>query len=263
MKTTLLDRVVFIVCRILANIEYMQIRINKFISDSGLMSRRKADEAISNGDIEINGQIVTELGTKVDSEKDIVKFNGRIVSVASRIVYYAVYKPNGVISTARDEQGRQSITDLVPKFPRVYPVGRLDAYSEGLMILTNDGDLTQKLTHPSFEHEKEYEVTTHISNDELRYNVNLIGYLKKSFMDGLQIEGKLMKGDKIFIKEDDKSLKLDLVLHTGYNRQIRKMCAQIGLAVSKIKRIRIGKLNLHSLNLKPGDYKEIGKSQII
>lgn len=227
------------------------------------MSRRKADEAISNGEISVNNQVISELGIKIDPEKDAVKFNGRRVNQSTEIVYYAVYKPNGVISTAQDEKGRQSVTDLVPRFPRVYPVGRLDAYSEGLMILTNDGDLTQKLTHPSFEHEKEYEVTTHISNDDLRYNVNLIGHLKKSFIEGMRIEGKLMKADKIFIKENDKSLALDLVLHTGYNRQIRKMCAQIGLAVSKIKRIRIGKLNLHSLNLKPGDCKQISKSQII
>jgi 23S rRNA pseudouridine2605 synthase len=241
----------------------MQIRLNKFISDSGLMSRRKADEAISNGDIEVNGTTVSELGLKVDPEKDVVKCNGRFVKAEPELVYYAVYKPNGVISTAQDEKGRDNVVGLVPRFPRVYPVGRLDAYSEGLMILTNDGDLTQKLTHPSFEHEKEYEVTVHISDEELRYNVNLIGHLKKSFTDGLQIEGKLMKADRIFIKDNEKSLLLSLVLHTGYNRQIRKMCAQIGLAVSKIKRIRIGRLNLQPLNLKPGEYKKIEKYQII
>lgn len=241
----------------------MQIRLNKYISDSGLMSRRKADDAISCGEIEVNTQTITELGIKIDSDKDIVKYKGRLVMNGSKTVYYALYKPNGIISTARDEQGRQDVTSLVPRSPRVYPVGRLDAYSEGLMILTNDGELTQRLTHPSFEHEKEYEVTAHISNEELRFNTNLIGYLKKCFIDGLEIEGKKMKADRIFIKDNDKSLNLDLVLHTGYNRQIRKMCAKIGLGVSKIKRIRIGKLSLNALNLKPGDYKEINLSQII
>jgi len=227
------------------------------------MSRRKADEAIADGQISVNDQTILELGIKIDPEKDIVKINGRNITLNTKVVYYAVYKPNGVISTANDEKGRRNITDLVPHSPRVYPVGRLDAYSEGLMILTNDGELTQKLTHPSFEHEKEYEVTTHISGDDLRHNANPISFIKKSFLDGLEIEGKLMKADKVFIKENLKSFTLDIVLHTGYNRQIRKMCAQIGLAVSKIKRIRIGKLKLYSLELKPGEYKQISKEQII
>ena len=234
-------------------------RINKFIADSGLMSRRKADEAILSGDIEINGEVVKTLGIKIDSEKDIVKYKGNLVTIDSAdFVYYALYKPKGVISTAQDEKSRKTVTDLVPAAPRVYPVGRLDRDSEGLILLTNDGALANELSHPSFEHRKEYFVVAKnvkkISTDTIR----------SLFVKGLTISGKKMKADTVEASIAENTLiEIKLTLHTGYNRQIRKMCDKIGLVVIKLVRTGISKLSLEELKLKPGDYKQISKEQIV
>lgn len=241
----------------------MSVRLNKFLADSGCCSRRKADEHILAGDIKVNGQIVKELGVKIDPEKDIVKFKGQLLCKETKLVYYALNKPRGVISTAFDEQGRQTVVDLVPREPRVYPVGRLDEDSEGLIILTNDGELAQELTHPSFEHEKEYEVT-------VRGKGKVFGILqnkeriKNLFERGMIIDGKPMKADRVEVNLINTNYYLlNTVLHTGHNRQIRKMCAKIGLEVITLRRIRIGNLTLEGLNLLPGQYKEISKNQIL
>jgi 23S rRNA pseudouridine2605 synthase len=238
----------------------MKIRLNKFIAEAGLSSRRGADQLIKSGKIRVNGQITQELGTLIDPSTDRIEFEGKILQ-SQNFVYYAVNKPKGVISTLKDEAGRDKVTDLVPSTPRVYPVGRLDADSEGLMILTNDGELTQKLTHPSFQHEKEYRVTVNKTNLKIADSE-----VTSTFRKGLKIEDKLMKVDEISIqpfKKESDLLIMCLILHTGYNRQIRKMCAKIGLEVIKLERIRIGKLSLQQLGIKKGEFKEVTKDDII
>jgi len=237
------------------------MRINKFLSEAGVCSRRKADELIVAGKVSINGKIINELGNQIDPNIDQITVDGQLCQINSKTVYYAIYKPKGIISTASDEKGRTNITDLVPKTPRVYPVGRLDAYSEGLMILTNDGELTQKLTHPSFQHEKEYEIVVRDHKSEIMNQK-----IKKAFEQGMIIDGVLMKAFKVDVTTftpNPQLMTIKLILHTGYNRQIRKMCDKIGLKVINLKRIRIGKLNISDLNLKPGEYKEIKKTDII
>jgi 23S rRNA pseudouridine2605 synthase len=238
----------------------MKIRLNKFIAEAGLSSRRGADQLIKSGKIRVNGQITQELGTLIDPSTDRIEFEGKILQ-SQNFVYYAVNKPKGVISTLKDEAGRDKVTDLVPSTPRVYPVGRLDADSEGLMILTNDGELTQKLTHPSFQHEKEYRVTVNKTNLKIADSE-----VTSTFRKGLKIEDKLMKVDEISIqplKKEPDLLIMFLILHTGYNRQIRKMCAKIGLEVIKLERIRMGKLSLQQLGIKKGEFKEVTKDDII
>jgi 23S rRNA pseudouridine2605 synthase len=248
----------------------MQIRLNKFIAESGYTSRRNADLLISSGKVKVNGSVAL-LGQPVDPTIDKIEISGQILAKAPKIVYYALYKPKGIVSTAKDELNRKSVIDLVPKEPRVYPIGRLDVASEGLIILTNDGELTQTLTHPSYEHEKEYEVEARVKNYELRIKGEIDQKILKQvqddisckFLSGLQIDDKLMKADSIAIIPNSEFIILNIVLHTGYNRQIRKMCDKIGLDVKKLVRIRVGNLSLNSLKLKSGEYKEINKSQIV
>lgn len=241
----------------------MLIRLNKFLSESGCCSRRKADEYIASGDIKINGKVTKELGIKIDPEKDAVEFQDKEVKIATDFLYYALYKPKGIVSTVSDELGRKTVIDLVPETPRVYPVGRLDTDSEGLIILTSDGDLTQRMTHPSFEHEKEYLVNAkfQISNSK-RVAPEII---KSQFEKGLYIDGHLMKADKteVSLVQSTGFIILTLVLHTGYNRQVRKMCAKIGLDVIKLVRTRFGKLKLSDLELAPGEYRLVTRADIL
>ncbi len=237
------------------------LRLNKFLADAGICSRRKADEHISSGDVYVNGERGT-LGMKIDPEKDDVVFRRTPVRRRpEKLVYYAMYKPKGVVSTAADEKGRTTVTDLVPQQPRVYPVGRLDLTSEGLMLLTNDGELTHQLMHPSFAHEKEYELVVQIPEGISPREV------KRRFEAGLQIEGKLMQADRVApLRRSPKRadvVTLQMVLHTGYNRQIRRMCEALDLSVVSLRRVRIGKLKLGKLGLKPGEYRQVKKSDIV
>lgn len=235
------------------------IRLNKYLSDSGICSRRKADEHILAGEVKVDGEIAS-LGTKIDTDVNKIELNNEVVRPKTELVYYAVYKPKGVISTASDEKDRKTVIDLVPKSPRVYPVGRLDKDSEGLMLLTNDGELTNLLTHPKNKHEKEYEIIVLIS----KYQAVSINQIEKKFLSGLNIDGKLMKADVIKISQiPNAEYLIQIVIHTGYNRQIRKMCDKINLTVLKLTRIRIAKSSLNKLNLKPGEYKVIKKEDIV
>jgi 23S rRNA pseudouridine2605 synthase len=236
-----------------------KIRINKFLSDSGICSRREADEHILAGEVKVN-DMVASLGNKIDPNKDEIKFKDKVVKTREGTIYYAVYKPKGHVSTADDEMGRKTVLDLVPSSPRVYPIGRLDMDSEGLIILTDDGELTNLLTHPKNEHEKEYEVVVKWS----KHNTVTMSEIEQKFVKGLFIEGKLMKADKVEASMPRvTSCILNITIHTGYNRQIRKMCAKLGLEVARLKRIRIAKLQLENLKLEPGKYKVVQKEQIV
>ena len=136
------------------------IRLNKLLAQYGLGSRRKCDHLIQSGEICVNGERVTQLGVLIDEEKDIVTYNGVTISTKETKTYILLNKPVGYVTTVRDERGRKTVLDLVPSTERLFPVGRLDKNTEGLLLLTNDGDLTYRLTHPKFEHEKEYLVKT-------------------------------------------------------------------------------------------------------
>lgn len=228
-----------------------KIRLNKFMSDSGVCSRRAADTLIFSGKVRING-ITAQVGTKVDPEKDVVFVNGKRVEAGSEKVYYILNKPVGYVTTSSDPFGRKKIVDLVPSDPRVYPVGRLDYDTSGLLILTNDGDFTHRCTHPKFEKEKEYEVNCRIQNSEFKIS---------KFKEGVKLEEGLAKVDKISILEEKGSvIKLSIVIHQGWNRQIRRMCEALGLEVISLKRVRIGDMKLP--NIKEGEYKLFGEKEI-
>lgn len=224
-----------------------------------MCSRRAADEHIRKGDVKINGQ-AAKLGDFLDPKIDKVSLSGKEVGGnQSKLEYFAFNKPEGVVTTKSDELKRKSIADYIPQGKNLNPVGRLDMESEGLIILTNDGELIQRLTHPSFEHEKEYYVEAYMSEN---FKLSDLSRITK----GLKIGGAKMKAksiSKIKVESKHNLVKFNLILTTGYNRQIRRMCDKIGLSVSKIMRIRIEKLDISSLDINSGQLKQIRKSDII
>ena len=226
------------------------IRLNKYIADQGYCSRRRADELIKDGKVKLNGKIVKKLGTKINTQKDRIEIlNTKYLIPNTKPVYLALNKPERYISSTTSKQGK-SVMELIPKkFGRLYPVGRLDKNSEGLIILTNDGELTNVLTHPRYEHEKEYEVVVDKS-----LNPKQIKKLEK----GMVIENERMKMRSI---KKIKSNNYRVVLKMGKKRQIRVMLKELGVKVIKLKRIRINKLKLGSLP--SGKWKEIKKHQIM
>ncbi len=232
----------------------MKVRLQKYLSDCGVMSRRKAEEEIKKGTITVNNK-PCELGQKVD-ESDVVMFNGKIVEKLTDVKkYYILNKPRGYVTTMSDERGRKCITDLIKDIPeRVYPVGRLDLNSEGLVILTNDGELANRLMHPKGNVEKIYlcKVRGQISKEQLeKLRSPLV-------IDGYTIMPVDVQVDNI--APDASGTVLRFALKEGRNRQIRKMCEMCELEVMRLKRIAIGKILLGGLH--SGAILELSKQQI-
>lgn len=227
-------------------------RIQKYISQCGEMSRRAAEKAISEGRVTVNGKIA-EIGQSV-SENDVVKIDGRAISLDKKNLYIMMYKPKGYVTTLSDEKDRKCVLDLLTDLgdTRVYPIGRLDMNSEGLLLFTNDGELTNKLTHPSGHVDKVYHVTVNgeVSSDKL-------GFLRSEMViDGYKI--KPVKTEIITYNGKDTTLRMTLT--EGRNRQIRKMCEKANLFVKKLKRVAIGEINIGTL--KAGKWKELSPAQI-
>lgn len=239
------------------------IRLNKYLAQNSRCSRRSADALILAGKVSINGKRTNELGIKIDDEKDKISLNGENISKQENTIYYALNKPVGYITTSSDPRGRKKVIDLVPKYPKVYPVGRLDYDSEGLIILTNDGDFTYRMIHPKFEKEKEYAIvavaTKKIPMTNTQYSI--WNYIKDKFLKGIKLKEGIAIADKLsFSKEKVNQVEFNIVLHQGWNRQIRRMCATVGLDVLSLKRVRIGNLNLG--NIKIGEYKILDEKTI-
>lgn len=226
-------------------------RLNKYIASSGICSRRKADELIEQGDVSVNGKKVKELGFLV-SEKDKV-FIGTDLIRPKKLEYYRFYKPAGYITTADDEKGRKIIYDLLPpNMHNLKPVGRLDKDSSGLIILTNDGDLINELTHPSIKVPKVYIVSI---NGKIHLH-----HLEK-MASGIEIEeGKIAYADTMIIESENKRTVMQITLYQGLNRQIRKMLAALGFEVTSLKRIQHATIDLDGL--KKGQFKPIKPQQI-
>lgn len=224
------------------------MRLQKFLAAAGITSRRKAEELITSGKIKINGEVVTQLGTTIDETADEVEYNGRIVKTENHKIYLALNKPIGYISTTTESQG-QSVLKLVKTKERVYPVGRLDKDSSGLLLLTNDGEFANQLTHPRYGGQKEYFVVL---------DTDLKAEDAKKLAKGMVIDGKRLKPAKI-IAVKNKSVRLEI--KEGINRQIRRMLGKLGYTVVKLKRIRIDKLELG--DLKEGSWKKIKKQDVI
>ena len=222
-----------------------EIRLQKFMADSGIASRRKCEELILQGKVQVNGKQITELGTKINPEKDIVEFENKIINNENKkYVYILLNKPIGYVTTSKDQFGRDTVLDLVKVKERIVPVGRLDMYTSGALILTNDGDFVNKVTHPSHEINKTYNVTVKgIVTDE---NV-------KALESGVIIDEnyktkpaivKILKIDK-----EKKISRIQITIHEGKNRQIRKMCKAIDKNVLALHRARIGELTVKNIPL--------------
>jgi 23S rRNA pseudouridine2605 synthase len=230
-----------------------KVRLNKFLAECGIASRRGADELIAQGKVKVNGGEVKELGIGVDPEKDRVEYLGKIIEPEIKLIF-AFYKPRGVTSTNADEHAEKTIASFFPKsLGRLYPVGRLDKDSEGLMIVSNDGELANKLTHPRYEHEKEYEVII-AGNDPSKV---------KKFVDRFKLDGYLTLPMQLskFKKIKPKYWQMNLVLREGRKRQIRRIADILGYKVSNLKRVRIGKLKLENLSV--GKFQPIQEKDII
>ncbi len=216
------------------------MRINKFLADSGVASRRSADELIKDGVVKINGRIA-KLGDEVQPGADFVSVNGKPVNVVKKYDYYIMNKPKGYVCTVKDDKGRKTVMDLLPQScKRLFPVGRLDYDTEGLLILTNDGDLTFKLTHPRNEVPKTYLVKTEkpVTDEDLA-----------KLRSGVVIDGIKTKKCNIRLIETLKSgSKLHITITEGRNRQVRKMFEAVGNNVDFLKRIKIGDLTLTGLD---------------
>ena len=232
-----------------------KIRLQKFLADSGVASRRKSEEYILDGRIKINGQIVTELGTKVDPNVDVVEFDDIEVMPSEKYVYILLNKPIGVVTTAEDQFGRDTVLDLVKVKERVVPVGRLDMYTSGALILTNDGDFVYKVTHPKHEIVKTYTVTVKgiITKEEV-----------KKLEEGVVIDEtyttKPAKA-KILKTDVEKNIsRVEIKIHEGKNRQVRKMCEAIGRKVLALHRSKIG--NIEVRDMKIGTWRFLNKKEV-
>jgi 23S rRNA pseudouridine2605 synthase len=222
-------------------------RLQKVLARAGMGSRRVCEKLIVEQRVTVNGELA-ELGEKVDPETAEIEVDGLKIGVRQDLVYYLLNKPVGVIATSKDPQERSTVVDLVPTHPRVFPVGRLDADTEGLILLTNDGDLTHYLTHPSFGVEKEYLVQVDVKPSrnairELRQGVELD--------DGITAPAKVSLVDEKLIK---------IVIHEGRNRQVRRMCESVGHPVKRLIRSRIGPIA--DTSLRPGSFRELTNQEL-
>jgi len=228
-------------------------RLQKIISAAGITSRRASETLILNGQVTVNGVVVTELGTKADPAKDRISVNGTLLKVSEQRLYILLNKPAGYMTTLDDPEGRPLVTDLLKEInERVYPVGRLDYNTEGLLLLTNDGEWANKLMHPRHEIDKEY-------------HVRVRGKVHKSQLDqlaeGVEIDGKkTAPATAILIKDGEQNDWLAITIHEGRNRQIRRMCEAVSLSVVRLKRVRYGSLVLGVL--KSGQFRHLSETEV-
>lgn len=224
------------------------------MAEQGVASRRKSEELIRAGKVKVNGH-PAEIGMKINPRKDLVTVGKqKLTNVKNRkMIYIMLHKPRGYVTTVSDELGRKTVMDLLPDFgERIYPVGRLDKDSEGLLLLTNDGSFTNCMTHPSHEYAKVYRVTVRPSVDDIILN---------NLRNGIEIDGRMTAPCEVTVLvEEENRVVLEFVLHEGRNRQIRKMCESQGLEVARLKRISIGPLKLGML--KQGDYRELSEQDV-
>ncbi|MDT8716380.1 rRNA pseudouridine synthase [Clostridium sp. 19966] len=216
-------------------------RLQKYMARCGVASRRKCEEYILAGKVKVNGLIIKELGTKIDDSKDIIYLNNNLIKPEEKKIYVMLNKPTGYVTTVKDEKSRATVLDLIDLEERIYPIGRLDYNTSGLLLLTNDGEVYNKIIHPREAINKIYIATLkgHINNNKV---------LK--FKSGINIGGYVTAPANIeIIKEYNDSSKVKITIHEGKNRQIRKMCNEIGNPVITLQRIKIGNIELGNLQI--------------
>lgn len=228
------------------------MRLNKFLADSGVDSRRNCDILISEGRVKVNGKKITQLGTEVDPENDNVTLDGKRVKAKRRDYYIMLHKPKGYVSTVKDDKGRKTVLDLIDVKARLFPVGRLDFDTEGLLLLTTDGQLAQKLTHPKNGVSKSYvaRIFGELSEAERKTLENGI------VLDGFRLQPAFVK---VLVKEERTS-RLEITVFEGRNRQIRRMLESVGKDVEFLKRVSIGELKLGGLSR--GQYRFLTEKEV-
>ena len=228
-------------------------RLQKYLAHAGVASRRTCEELIAAGKVKVNGEIIREMGIKIDSDKDKIEVQGKTIEVKEEKVYIMLNKPPGYVTTLRDPQGRPKVVDLLKDVgKRIYPVGRLDFETEGLLLLTNDGEITYAMTHPKHEIGKRYIALVHGVPDRDKI---------KRFQKGLRLADGLTAPAKVkFLKKQGSSALLEITIYEGRNRQVRRMCETIGHPVQQLKREAMGFLTLE--NLETGKYRYLTKTEI-
>lgn len=233
----------------------IEIRLQKYIADCGVTSRRKAEGMITQGRVTLNGEIVTELGTKVDPVNDVVMVDGHLADLNSvEPIYLMLHKPRGVVTTLNDPEGRETVMNMVKEISeRIYPVGRLDYLSEGLLLMTNDGEFANMIMHPKFNVTKVYEVKVFGSVTETIINKLRAGaYLEEGFVKPTSVR---------IIKQLPTKTWIEFRLNEGRNREIRRLCEAVGLTVDKLKRLAIGGLSVEGVA--PGKFRIMSKAQML
>lgn len=234
-------------------------RLQKILSAAGIASRRSAETLIAEGRVSVNGQTVSELGSKADPDSDDIRVDGRRVKTATARRYILMYKPRGYITSRSDPQQRPTVIDLLAKGgvrDYVYPVGRLDYESEGLLILTSDGELAERLMHPSHEVDREYHVRVRGVPDEH----TLARLARGVVIDGRRTAPAEVEILKILDAAAGEEAMLSLVIHEGRNRQVRKMCEAVGHPVVRLRRVRIGPI--HDEHIRPGEFRDLDEREI-
>lgn len=229
----------------------MQERLQKILARAGVASRRAAERAIVLGRVAVNGAIVSELGSKADPDTDEIRFDGKPLRLAPAPAYFLLYKPIGVVSTRHDPEGRATVMDLLPRVPGLFPVGRLDVTTEGLILLTNDGAFAERVSHPRFEvprvyHAKVRGVPDSATLDRIRR--------------GVRIEGERLAADSVRVLGGDKNAWLEVTLHEGKRHEVRRLLEAVGHGVSKLKRVGIG--HLTTKGLKPGAFRPLTPQEV-
>lgn len=231
------------------------IRLQKILSAAGVASRRASEQLILEGRVTVNGETVRELGTKADPQRDAIKVDGRRVKTEVRHRYVLLYKPKGYVTTRKDPEHRRTVMDLIGNGDYIYPVGRLDYDSEGLLLMMSDGDLAARLMHPRHEVEKVYEVIVAGAPD-----ARAIDQLRR----GVHIEGGRTAPAIVHVggtvRGPRPTTKLTITIHEGRNRQIRRMCSAVGLPVRDLRRVRMGPISLG--RLKPGQWRDLTPDEV-
>lgn len=231
-----------------------ELRLQKYLANQGICSRRKAEEYIKEGVVKVNGKVVTELGTKINPEQDEIIFKGNKIAKVQKKIYILLNKPIGYVTTTKDQFDRDTVLDLIHIEEKILPVGRLDMYTSGALILTNDGEFIYKITHPKYEIEK-------------TYNVTVKGIITKEEVDmlknGVEIENYVSGKAKVKILKTDKEKdisRIEISIHEGKNREVRKMCSSIGRKVLALHRSKIENITVKDLKL--GEWRYLSKKEV-
>lgn len=233
-----------------------KIRLQKFLAGAGICSRRKAEEYILEGKVKVNGKTIYELGIKIDPSQDEVIFNGKTIKLENNKVYILLNKPIGYVTTVKEQFGRPAVTDLLKGVKeKVLPVGRLDMYTSGAIILSNDGDFIYMVTHPKYEIEKTYQVTVKgiVTNDDA-----------KKLENGVKIDNYISGKAKVKIQKIDQEKRISriqITIHEGKNREVRKMCNAIGKSVMALHRSKIENIDIKDLRL--GEWRYLSKEEVL